>query len=126
MVVFGLHSSIFDFITFYILYVYFNLSGSFFQTGWFIESSITELLIIFIIRTKKSFIKSKPGRLLFITAVIAFCITIYLPFSPFAGLLELTIAHARLVIAIFLILIAYAITADILKIYFFRMSERKK
>lgn len=125
MMVFGLHSSIFDFITFYILYVSFDLSDSFFQTGWFIESSITELLILFVIRTKKSFSKSKPGRLLLTTAIIAFCITMYLPFSPFAASLGLSIAHFRQVMAIMIILVVYAITADILKIFFFKIGKEK-
>lgn len=124
MIVFGLHSSVFDFITFYFLYFYFKLSGSAFQTGWFLESAITELLILFIIRTPKPFIKSKPGNLLLITALIAFCITIYLPFSPFASLLGLSIAHAQQVIVIALILVAYTVTGDILKIVFFK--KRKK
>jgi len=126
MIVFGLHSSIFDFITFYVLYVYFRLSGSPFQTGWFLESAITELLILYIIRTKKSFIKSRPGKWLLITGIIAFCITIFLPVSPFAGLLGFSVAHAQQLIAIALILVVYIITADLLKIIFFRISEKKE
>ena len=126
MIFFGLHSSIFDFITFYTLYYYFRLSGSSFQTGWFLESAITELLILYIIRTKKSFIKSKPGKWLLITGIMAFCITIYLPFSPFAGLLGFSVAHVKQIIAIALILLAYTITADLLKIVFFRTSDKKK
>ena len=123
MIVFGLHSSVFDFITFYMLYIYFRLSQSAFRTGWFLESAITELLILFIVRTKKSFIKSKPGRLLLITAVTAFIITVYLPFSPFANLLGFSIAHPQQIMAIALILITYVITADLLKIVFFRMND---
>ncbi len=123
MIFFGLHSSVFDFITFYVLYLYFRLSGPAFRTGWFLESAITELLILFIVRTKKSFIKSKPGRLLTITALMAFIITIYLPFSPFANMLGFSVAHSRQIIAIALILIAYMITAELLKIIFFRIHD---
>lgn len=126
MIVFGLHSSIFDFITFYVLYYYFSLSNSAFQTGWFLESAITELLILYIIRTRKSFIKSKPGKWLVITGLVAFCITIFFPFSPFANLLGFSVAHARQMIALAIILIIYVITADVLKIVFFRLSEKKK
>lgn len=126
MIVFGLHSSVFDFITFYILYYHFRLSGSSFQTGWFLESAITELLILFIIRTRKSFIKSRPGTLLLTTGIIAFCITIYLPVSPFAGSLGLSVAHVQQVIAITIILLAYIVSADLLKIVFFRVSKRKR
>jgi Mg2+-importing ATPase len=124
MIVFGLHSSIFDFITFYILYFYFRLSNSTFQTGWFLESAITELLILYIIRTRKSFIKSKPGKWLLVTGIIAFCITAYLPLSPFANTFGFSVAHANQLIAIALILVVYTITADLLKIIFFRMKER--
>jgi len=126
MISFGLHSSIFDFITFYVLYIYFQLSGSAFQTGWFLESAITELLILFIIRTRKSFLKSKPGKWLLITGILALCITVYLPFSPFAGLLGLTVIPMKQGLAILLILTTYFITADLLKIIFFRVIDGRR
>jgi Mg2+-importing ATPase len=125
MIVFGLHSSLFDFITFYVLYSFFHLSGSAFQTGWFLESAITELLILFIIRTRKSFLKSRPGKLLLVTALIAFLITALLPVSPFAGVLGFSVAHSRLMVAIAIILVTYFITADLVKIIFFRISDRR-
>jgi len=120
---FRLHSSLFDFATFYILYFHFRLSGSPFQTGWFLESVITEILIIFIVRTRKITIKSRPGKLLIITSGIALCITIVLPLSPFAGMLGLSVAHSRQVIAIVLLLLAYTITGEWLKKWFFARLE---
>ena len=126
MIVFGLHSSLFDFITFYTLFQYFHLSGSPFQTGWFIESSITELLILFIIRTRHSFIKSRPGKWLVITGLLAVLITIYLPISPLAPLLGFSVAHAQQVVALILILIAYVVTADWLKMLFFQFNNEMK
>lgn len=125
MIVFGLHSSCFDFITFYVLYIYFGLSNSAFQTGWFLESAITEILILFVVRTKKTIIKSKPGKLLLITALMALLIIIYLPYSPFAALLGFSIEHVQPIIAIGMILIIYLITADLLKIAFFNFYERR-
>lgn len=119
MIVFGLHSSLFDFLTFYLLYNYFRLTNAPFQTGWFLESTITELLIIFVVRTKKTIYKSKPGRLLLISSLIAFGLIIYVPFSPFAAALGLSIAHSGQIIAISIILLAYIITADLLKKAFF-------
>ncbi|QIP15120.1 magnesium-translocating P-type ATPase [Spirosoma aureum] len=123
MIVFGLHSSLFDFITFYTLFQYFHLSGSPFQTGWFIESSITELLILFIIRTRHSCIKSRPGKWLVITGLLALLITIYLPVSPLAPMLGFTVAHVQQVVALILILITYVVTADWLKVLFFRFNK---
>ena len=126
MVVFGLHSSIFDFITFYSLYYYFKLQDSEFQTGWFLESVFTQLLILFIIRTKKPLIKSKPGKFLIITTLAAFAFTVWLPISPFANDLGFRIAHSAEIAAIVGILIAYVITADILKIWFFKSLKTIK
>ncbi|THU39547.1 magnesium-translocating P-type ATPase [Niastella caeni] len=126
MVVFSLHSTFFDFLTFYILYHYFKLSNSSFQTGWFLESTITELLILFVVRTKKTVIKSKPGRLLLITSLIALGIIIYLPYSPVAALLGFSILNPLQIITITLILVAYIITADLLKRAFFNHNGNKK
>lgn len=125
MFVFGLHSSFFDLITFYVLYFHFKLANATFQTGWFLESTITELLILFIVRTKKTVIKSKPGRLLLIASLISFGIIIYLPFSPFSNLLGFSIPHPKQIIAITLILLTYLITADLLKKAFFYFNEKK-
>jgi Mg2+-importing ATPase len=126
MIVFGIHSSIFDFLTFYAMYFYFRLTESAFQTSWFIESVMTELLILFIIRTKRSFTKSKPGKLLMLITAVAVLITALLPVSPLAPLLGFSIAHTRQVIVLVIILLLYVITADLLKIYFFRRLDKKE
>ena len=117
---FGIHSSIFDFLTFYIIYFHFKLNESAFQTSWFLESSMTEILILFIIRTRKSFLKSKPGNMLMIIGALSILITIILTAPPLAPLLGFSIAHYKQILAILIILILYVITADLLKIYFFR------
>ncbi|RRB00006.1 magnesium-translocating P-type ATPase [Larkinella rosea] len=122
MIVFGLHSSLFDFITFYMLYYYFHLSGSSFQTGWFLESAITEIIILFVIRTRKSFLQSRPGNWLIVTGLLSLLMTVYLPVSPLAQMLGFSVAHARQLIALSLILIVYTVTADLLKIVFFRFN----
>ncbi|KAA9332831.1 magnesium-translocating P-type ATPase [Adhaeribacter soli] len=126
MLVFGLHSSLFDFATFLTLHTYFNLRDTPFQTGWFLESIITELIIIFIIRTRKPIYKSRPGRLLFLIAVLAVAFTVWLPFSPFAASLSLTIAHVNEALAIAGIVLLYGLTAELLKRWFFRASSFKK
>ncbi|MBS1689125.1 MAG: cation transporting ATPase C-terminal domain-containing protein, partial [Bacteroidetes bacterium] len=120
MVVFGLHSSIFDFITFYVLYGYFHFKDAAFQSGWFVESVLTQLLILFIMRTRKPFLKSRPGKWLLIIDIIAFIVTVLLPLSPFAKSLGLTLAHTTEAIAIGSIILLYVITADLLKLLFFK------
>lgn len=120
MVVFGLHSAVFDFITFYMLYAHLHLTGGAFQTGWFLESAITEIIIVFIIRTKHRFTKSKPGKFLIITAMIALFIIVLLPASPLAGMLGFSALDPYALTLIAGILVTYTITADLIKIAFFK------
>lgn len=119
MVVFGVHSSVFDLITFLVLLYVLKVKDSGFQTGWFIESVLSERFILFIKRTHKNFFKSKPGGYLFLLSIIAFIITVALPYLPFAGKLGLMPLSFLNFAVIFLIVIAYIITADILKVWFF-------
>ena len=62
MIVFGLHSSVFDYLTFFALYKLFKANADLFHTGWFIESFCTQILILFVVRTHKSLLKSVPGN----------------------------------------------------------------
>lgn len=120
MVYFGIHSSAFDLITFFTLYFLLKVKESDFQTGWFIESVLKELFILFVIRTRHSFLKSRPGKYLFILCVIGLVIAIGLPYSPFAmdfGLSPLPMVNLG---AMLLIVAGYVITADLLKIWFFK------
>jgi Mg2+-importing ATPase len=120
MVIFGVHSSLFDLITFMTLYFLLKVKESEFQTGWFIESVLSELLIVFIIRTHKNFFKSKPSKYLFILSIIALILTIGLPYLPFANNIGLTPLPMLNLGAILLIVAAYIFTADLLKVWFFK------
>ncbi len=120
MIIFGLHSTIFDLTTFLTLYFFLKCQETAFQTGWFIESIITELLILFVIRTRKNFFKSKPGKYLFITSAIALILTVsipYLPFAPDLGFVALPLGY---ILLLFGIIFTYIITADLIKIWFFK------
>ena len=123
MIVFGLHSSIFDYITFFLLYRLYK-SEALFHTGWFIESICTELLILFVVRTHQSLLKSMPGKLLMVLSALGFVITLVLPFTPFAKALGFVVPPLHLLGIIAGILIAYVITADMIKVYFFRKQVR--
>lgn len=120
MVVFGIHSSLFDIITFLTLLFILKAKESAFQTGWFVESILTELLILFIIRTHKNFFKSRPSKYVFILSITAVVITIMLPYMPFAGSIGLVpLPMLNLGVMLFIVL-SYIMTADILKVWFFR------
>jgi len=123
MIIFGIHSSLFDIITFVTLLYILHVKESAFQTGWFIESILTELFILFIIRTHKNFFKSKPGGYLFILSALGLIITLALPYIPFAkdiGLIPLPISN---LMAMLLIVLAYILTADLLKVWFFKKEK---
>jgi Mg2+-importing ATPase len=68
MVVFGLISSAFDFLTFGVLRLVFNASAESFRSGWFLESLATELAVMLILRTRRRFYASKPSALLLWTS----------------------------------------------------------
>lgn len=124
MEVFGLHSSLFDFLTFYMLYHYYHLQNSPFQTGWSVESVMTELFILFIMLTRKSFLKRMPGKWLLILGSICLVITCWLPVSPFAtglGLVPLNLVQAGVMAAI---VAGCVVTADLLKRVFFKWYGR--
>jgi Mg2+-importing ATPase len=124
MIIFGLHSSVFDYLTFFALYKLFHADEKVFHTGWFVESVCTELLILFVMRTHKSLIKSIPGKLLMLFALLSFLITIALPFTPFAADLGFVVPPLKLFGIIAGILLLYVVTADIVKVFFFRRKER--
>ena len=120
MIIFGLHSSLFDVVTFVTLLYVLKVRESAFQTGWFIESILTELFILFIIRTHKNFFKSRPGKYLFILSVLGLIITITLPYMPFAGAVGLVPLPFMAFGAMLVIVALYIITADLLKVWFFK------
>lgn len=82
MLVFGPVSSIFDFLTFYALLHLFKADEALFQTGWFIESITTQVLVVFAIRTRRRFYQSKPHMFLAAMAFGAVAIAMLLPFFP--------------------------------------------
>jgi Mg2+-importing ATPase len=84
MILFGAVSSAFDFITFGLLLWAFSASASLFRTGWFIESLLTELVIALVVRTRRPFFRSRPGRLLLASTAGVAVITFALPYLPVA------------------------------------------
>lgn len=83
MWVIGPVSSLFDFLTFGLLLWMFKANEALFQTGWFIESMCTQVLVIFIIRTRGNPLKSRPHHLLAGTSLIVVLLAMLLPFTSF-------------------------------------------
>jgi len=82
MLVFGPLSSIFDFLTFYVMLHIFHAGAALFQTGWFVESITTQVLVVFAIRTRRRFFRSRPARFLMFTTFGAVALAVALPFIP--------------------------------------------
>jgi Mg2+-importing ATPase len=87
MVFIGPISSIFDFLTFYVLLHFFHASEAQFHTGWFVESPATQTLVLFVIRTSQNPFRSHPSNPLLATCLGVVAMGLYLPFSPLAGML---------------------------------------
>ncbi len=75
-------SSIFDFLTFYLMLHVFHAGEKLFHTGWFIESMATQVLVIFIIRTRRNPFKSRPNLWLTLCSLSAVSLAVALPFTP--------------------------------------------
>jgi Mg2+-importing ATPase len=114
MVFIGPISSLFDFLTFYVLLHFFHSSAAQFHTGWFVESLATQTLVLFVIRTAKNPLRSRPSNPLLATCLGVVAIGTYLPFSPLAAMLGFTplpaayFAFLAVVIAAYLLLVEAA------------------
>ena len=89
MVVFGIQSSLFDYLTFACLLLVFKAGEKTFQTGWFLESVMTEVLALLIIRTVRPALKSRPSPWLLWTSVAIVAVTLALPYLPIGSRLGL-------------------------------------
>jgi P-type Mg2+ transporter len=106
MVFIGPVSSIFDFLTFYVLLQYFHAADSLFHTGWFVESLATQTLVLFVIRTMGNPFRSRPSRSLTLTTLAIVAIGAVLPATPLATILGFT----RLPVSYFAFLIPATLT----------------
>jgi Mg2+-importing ATPase len=87
MLLIGPLSSIFDFLTFFVMLNFFHAGEQLFHSGWFVESLATQTLVLFIIRTQGNPFKSRPSLPLVLSIALIVAIGVWLPFSPLAHLL---------------------------------------
>ena len=87
MLTFGILSSVFDYLTFGVLLLILHATTDQFRTGWFMESVISASVTVLVIRTRKPFFRSKPGKYLLIATLLIVVVTILFPFTPLAELL---------------------------------------
>jgi Mg2+-importing ATPase len=115
MVVFGLQSSLFDFITFGILFYYFHAKEELFRTGWFMESLLSQILILQVLRTRHIFFKSKPSKYLLMASLFTFTTCLVIPYLPFAKSFELYPLPSNIFLSILLVITTYIVFAEVTK-----------
>ncbi len=123
MIIFGLASSIFDFITFSIMILLLKSTQGQFQTSWFFVSVITEILVLLVIRTRKLFFKSKPGNALIIGTIIILVFTFIIISSPLGILFGFEILPLEYYLFLWLIISSYILSTMFLKKIFYRYIE---
>ena len=120
MLVFGPLSSVFDFATFGVLLWLMKANQQTFQTGWFIESILSAGVVVFAVRTRLPFMHSRPSRAMLAVTGAVMLVTLWLPYSPLAGLLGFTPLPLVFLLVIFGIVILYFLSAEATKRWFYR------
>jgi Mg2+-importing ATPase len=120
MITFGLISSVFDYFTFGVLLLILHATQDQFRTGWFLESVVSASLIVLIIRSRKPFFKSKPGKYLLATTLSVVVATLILPFTPLSGLFGFSPLPVWYFLYIGMVITGYIITAEIAKTIFYK------
>jgi Mg2+-importing ATPase len=123
MVLFGLVSSVFDFLTFGTLLFLFRAAPDEFRTGWFIESLITELVIALVVRTRHLFFRSRPGNLLLWSTLVFIGITLVLPYLPFISVFGFVPLPAPLILAMLGLTALYVVATELCKKYFYSRAQ---
>jgi P-type Mg2+ transporter len=124
MIVFGSISSAFDIVTFIVLEVGFHAKVHEFQSAWFVGSILTEVVVLFILRTRRPFFRSRPSRWIVIASIVVAAVACYLPYSPLAKPLSLIGLSLPVFIAIIAITLVYVASNEVAKRIFWKPAQR--
>jgi P-type Mg2+ transporter len=120
MLCLGPVSSVFDFLTFYLLLYVLQADEALFHTGWFVESLATQVLVIFIIRTRRNPFRSRPSLLLTATSLTVVGVAILLPLTPFGSYLGFVPPPPLFFVLLGSMVTAYLLTVEGVKRWFYR------
>jgi len=127
MAIFGVISSVFDYMTFGVLLFLFKAPMEEFRTGWFVESVVSAVLVILVVRTRRPFMRSRPGKYLAASILLIACAAVYLPYSPLAGIFGFKPLPWTLLAAIGVIVALYVLTAEAAKkIFYAKISSENR
>jgi len=120
MVEFGIVSSMFDFLTFWVLLIVFQAAPAVFRTGWFVESLLTELVIALVVRTRRPFFRSRPGSLLLWSTVALVTLTLAIPYLPLVGVFGFVPLPGALLVTVSAVTALYVAATEVAKQRFYR------
>ena len=121
MMTFGLLSSVFDYLTFGVLFFILHASPEEFRAGWFLESVISASLVVLVVRTRMPFFKSIPGKKLLTATLLVISVTLVLPFiSVGRKLFGFTALPISFLVLMGVIVALYIISAELVKKVFYK------
>jgi len=122
MMIFGLTSSAFDILTFVVLLALAAGDIDLFRTGWFVESLLTELLVMFVLRTYQPFWRSRPGRSLAWSTLAVVALTVLLPYLPYRQVFDFVSLPVTVVAAVLAISLLYVVVTEWIKRRVYRLQ----
>jgi Mg2+-importing ATPase len=127
MSVFGPVSSIFDFLTFWVMLSLLHAGHSEFRTGWFVESIATQTLVVYVIRTRRiPFFKSRPSLPMLLVPTAAALIGAILPYTGLAKLLGFTPLPTTFFLLLFGMVFVYLVLVELAKTRFYRVHHARR
>ena len=126
MLVIGPISSLFDFLTFYVMLVVLQADEKLFHTGWFVESLCTQVLVIFIIRTRGNPLRSRAHPWLTATSLAVVGLAVLLPFTPLGTYFGFVPPPARFYFILGAMVLAYLLIVELAKRGFYRWAARRQ
>jgi len=127
MLVIGLVSSLFDFLTFYVLLAVMHAGEALFHTGWFIESLVSQVLVIFVIRTRGNPFASAPSRTLVVTSLAVVMLAFAFPLLPWARDFGFETPEPGFYGVLAVLVAVYLVVVEVVKRLFYRhMSAARR
>jgi Mg2+-importing ATPase len=124
MLTIGPISSLFDFLTFYLLMAVLSANEMLFHTGWFVESIATQVLVIFVIRTRRNPLRSRPNRWLTLSSLGVVVTAMLLPFTPAATWFGFTPLPPLFFVLLGGLVTAYLLLVEAGKRWFYKRLDR--
>lgn len=125
MIVFGALSSVFDLTIFAVLRLGYHAEAAEFRSAWFLGSIMTEIGVLFMLRTRTRFYRSRPSRWVVGSSLLALAITLAIPLTPAAAPLQLVTIPWGLTLIVIAVTVLYLASTELLKYFFWKRPPRR-